>query len=81
MILRSTDDNVLENRRFELRALESYQGIEDIINRFADAGLRLFDKANRYNYTDDEIHAEFKKMAKVYLAELFMNATDEVMKS
>jgi aryl-alcohol dehydrogenase-like predicted oxidoreductase len=54
---------------------------DDVLDRFADAGLRLFDKANRYEYGDMELHEEFKKMAKVYLAELFMNATDEVMKS
>ena len=54
---------------------------DEILNRFADAGLRLFDLAELKHYTDDEIHAEFKKMAKVYFAELFMNATDEVMKS
>jgi len=52
---------------------------DDVINRFADAGLRLFDKANRYDYGDIELHEEFKKMAKIYYAELFMNATDEVM--
>ena len=54
---------------------------DEILNRFADAGLRLFDTADIYKYSDDDIRNEFKKMAKVYFAELFMNATDEVMKS
>ena len=52
---------------------------DDVLNRFATAGLRLFDKAEIHDYTDDEIHNEFKKMAKVYFTELFMNATDAVM--
>ena len=52
---------------------------DDVLNRFADAGLRLFDRAIRDDYGDIELHEEFKKMAKVYFSELFMNATDEVM--
>ena len=57
------------------------KSIDDILNRYADSGLALFDKAIRDDWDDDTIRRKLKKLYVIYRTEEDLAVADERMKT